>query len=63
MSLNKAIEHKKEHRKKYYGSKAFDSSCRPHGGCPTCEGNRKHKDERRKLSYNIYETDLLFSHE
>ena len=43
MSLDKAIEHKKEHRKPYRGSKAIDPSCRNHGGCPWCEENRKHK--------------------
>ena len=40
MSLDKAIEHGKEHRKPYRGSKAIDPSCRNHGGCPWCEGNR-----------------------
>lgn len=43
MSLRKAIEHGKEHRKAYYGSKEFDKTCRNHGGCPWCEENRKHK--------------------
>ena len=43
MSLDKAIEHGKEKRKPYRGSKAFDPSCRNHGGCPWCEENRKHK--------------------
>ena len=43
MSLDKAIEHKKEKRKPYRGSKAIDPSCRNHGGCPWCEENRKHK--------------------
>lgn len=43
MSLEKAIKNKKEHRKSYYGSKAFDCSCRNHGGCPWCEENRKYK--------------------
>ena len=32
MSLDKAIEHHKEYRKEYYGSKAIDPSCRCHGG-------------------------------
>lgn len=32
MAFTKAIEHKKEHRKIYRGSKAFDASCRNHGG-------------------------------
>lgn len=43
MSLDKAIEHGKEKRKPYYGSKAIDHTCRNHGGCPWCEENRKHK--------------------
>lgn len=43
MSLDKAIEHGKEHRKQYYGSKAIDATCRNHGGCQWCEENRKHK--------------------
>ena len=43
MSLDKAIEHGKEHRKPYRGSKAIDPSCRNHGGCQWCEENRKHK--------------------
>lgn len=43
MSLDKAIEHGKEHRKEYNGGKAIDKTCRNHGGCPWCEGNRKYK--------------------
>lgn len=34
MSLDKAIEHGKEHRKPYRGSKAIDCICRNHGSCP-----------------------------
>jgi hypothetical protein len=41
--LDKAIEHRKEHRKQYRGAKAVDKSCRNHGGCPHCEAGRKHK--------------------
>ena len=48
MSLDKAIEHGKEHRKPYYGSKNFDKSCRNHGGCPWCEENRKYKNLKRE---------------
>lgn len=40
MSLDKAIKHGKEKRKPYKGSKAFDHTCRNHGGCPWCERNR-----------------------
>lgn len=43
MSLDKAIEHGKEHRKEYHGLKAIDKTCRNHGGCERCEENRKHK--------------------
>lgn len=41
--LNKAIEHGKEHRKPYYGSKAIDKTCRNHGDCQWCKENRKYK--------------------
>lgn len=51
MSMDKAIESGKEHRKKYYGSKSIDKSCRCHGGCPFCLGNRmyKYKKEEEKM--------------
>lgn len=48
MSLEKAIEHGKEHRKPYTGSKAIDKTCRNHGGCEWCEENRKHKYNKRE---------------
>ena len=50
MSLSKAIKSGKEHRKPYYGAASFDSSCRPGGGCPWCEGNRFHADRRRRAA-------------
>jgi hypothetical protein len=50
MSLDKAIEHHKEHRKPYTGSKAFDMSCRNHGGCEWCEENRKHKYIKKEMA-------------
>lgn len=46
MSLDKAIEHGKEHRKPYRGTKAIDPSCRNHGGCPWCEGNRLYSTKK-----------------
>ena len=48
MSLDKAIEHGKERRKPYRGSKAFDRSCRNHGTCGWCQSNRTIKDRRRE---------------
>lgn len=40
MPLDKSIEHGREHRKPWHDSRAFDCSCRNHGGCPACESKR-----------------------
>ena len=44
MSLDKAIQHGKEHREPFRGSKRFDRSCRNGSGyahpCGYCKGNR-----------------------
>ncbi len=48
MSLDKAINSKKEHRKQYTGSKAIDRTCRNHGGCPWCEKNRQYKNLKKE---------------
>ena len=48
--LHKAIEAGKEHRKLYYDTRRFDRSCRNHGGCEYCEGNRKFANRRRELA-------------
>ena len=50
MGLEKAIEYKKEHRKPYRGSKAFDCSCRNHGTCSWCLENRTIKNTKREQS-------------
>lgn len=47
MSLDKAIDHGKEHRKPYRGSKAIDRTCRNHGGCDWCKENRMYKNTKR----------------
>lgn len=49
MSLEKAIEHGKEKRKRYYNSADFDHSCRPHGSCPYCKNNRLHSTKKAEL--------------
>jgi hypothetical protein len=49
MSLDKAVHHGKEHRKPYRGSKAFDCSCRNHGSCSYCEGNRTLFDKKARM--------------
>jgi hypothetical protein len=55
MSLEKAIKHGKEKRKNYYGSQAFDHGCRPHGGCPYCENNRKFSDQVDRIKADKWE--------
>lgn len=45
--LDKAIEHHKEHRKQYHGAKAVDKTCRNHGDCPWCQGNRHYSSLKR----------------
>lgn len=46
MSLDKAIKYGKEKRKPYTGAKAIDCSCRNHGTCGWCEGNRLQQARR-----------------
>jgi hypothetical protein len=50
VSFDKEYPNRKDMREPYRKSKAIDSSCRNHGGCPYCENNRKHATERRALS-------------
>ena len=50
MSLDKAIQHGKEKRKPYRGSRSFDSSCRNHGGCPYCEGGHQYNKKKTRLA-------------
>ena len=58
MSLDKAIRHGKENRKLYIGSKAFDPSCRNHGGCPFCISNRLHASRKREAYMNDQMEDV-----
>lgn len=60
MSLDKAIEHHKEHRKAYRGGKAIDKTCQNHGGCPACLSNRIHSTKRRKqkAEYSLKEYNM-----
>lgn len=46
MSFDKSYPNRKDWLRPYRRSQAFDSSCRPHGGCPWCEGNRTVADLR-----------------
>ena len=57
MSLDKAIEHGKEHRKKYTGSKAIDKTCRNHGSCDWCTENRNYRSYRLEEAADIDEQE------
>ena len=35
-------------KRAYRQSRRFDASCRCHGGCPYCEGNRLHPHRSRR---------------
>jgi hypothetical protein len=48
MSLDKSIKSGKEHRKPYYGSKAFDPSCRTKR-CPFCRSNKTYKIRKNQI--------------
>ena len=52
MGLEKAIQKGKEHRKPYKGAKAVSRSCRNHGACEWCKGNRLH-NAKRKMSKEV----------
>jgi len=60
MSLDKAIKHGKEKRKPYYGAQAVDATCRCHGSCEVCKGNRLYRSKRLKeaAEYQIKEKSL-----
>ena len=55
MGMEKAIASGKEHRTPYQGGKSIDKTCRNHGGCPWCYGNRTHKYEIAKLDAKLKE--------
>ena len=50
MSLNKAIEHNKEHRKQYIGEKLTNKTCRNHGRDVETNKNRKYKEKKKEIT-------------
>ena len=50
MSLDKSIQSGKSNRKPYRGVKAIDTTCRNHGSCEWCHGNRTHKNKKWELA-------------
>lgn len=59
MSLDKAIKHKKERRKQYYGAKAYDATCRNHGSCSFCRSNRQYQYLKYKYALDYELNDFL----
>ncbi len=55
--LDKAISHGKEYRRPYRGAKAVAKSCRNHGSCPYCKGNRLHKFRIKNLKEELREDE------
>lgn len=53
MSLEKSIEHGKEHRKPYRGCKRIDKSCRNHGGCDYCRDGRLYSSNKKLESMKL----------
>jgi len=43
VSFDNSYPNRKDHRKRFYGSRAFDRSCRCHGSCPYCRSSRLRK--------------------
>ena len=48
-------------RKAYTGSKAFDKSCRCHGGCGYCEANRQYKNNKHETLAQAIKNNWLNS--
>lgn len=47
MSFYKEYPNRKDHRKQYYDSRRFDSTCQNHGSCSCCGCQRKYKISKR----------------
>ena len=60
MSFDNDYPNRKDRRRRYYKSKAFDRSCRNGGDCPYCEGNRTHKNKRHEPI--VTEEEMAFSY-
>lgn len=47
MSFDKKYKNRKDYKrnKNYHDSRDIDITCRCHGGCPYCEGNRFNKEK------------------
>ncbi len=58
MSLNKAIERRKEKRQPYRGAKSVDTGCRNHGDCAYCTNNRLFKKKTGKGKIAVVDSEF-----
>ena len=57
ITRSRSINMSRTQRKPYTKAKAFDASCRCHGGCPYCLRNRMHKYKKAELGAKQKEKD------
>jgi hypothetical protein len=50
MSFDNIYPNRKDWRKPYLRRGKYSHTCRPHGGCPWCKGNRRHSIIKKLLS-------------
>lgn len=58
MGLEKSIQYGKEKRKRYYGSKAFDPTCRNHGSDEYARNNRLYNARKKIAKMNAQIKDF-----
>ncbi len=54
-------EGKKEHRKKFRKAKVTDLTCRNHGSCEYCTGNRTYFDKKARLAVILQLDDITYT--
>jgi hypothetical protein len=55
MALDKSINSGKEKRQPYRDSRRFDRTCRNHGACGCCRGNRTYASDKSRQAAEYYE--------
>lgn len=59
MAFHNQYPNRKDHRRPYRGSKRFDNTCRNHGSCGYCQGNRTNFDRRARARADEALRDFL----
>lgn len=58
MSFDKDYPNRKDWRKPYRGSKAFDTSCRHKGNCGYCNPRKRYKDRKLEAKTKDFNVDI-----